>query len=406
MDTDIKEKSLKEQINEVIGNETNDNNSPQRPTIRYRPPSYQTPKHDAIDDAIFLAIEQFQQRGISYEGAIWLGYDFIKKYEEELDLKDNVTFDKDIYEPLDNSVWCPSAIKYTKEYLSKINCGEFECPEKPSNWNKWKFSYCAQKNKRQKMEDKFIALPTLTLLGDDTETAFFGVFDGHNGSEISSYCAAHFPRIVVNEKKNNNNVERLIKAFEIIDERINIRCTKESIRSGSTAICTLVTENDISLAWVGDSEGAVISSNGIKRITRLHIPSDPDEHTRIEKCGGIIIPIAGELRVCGVLNLTRALGDIQGKPMISSEPDTTSININEDKTNYMLMLASDGVWGSLSDKTLNQIILEFVSTKPVSEYKKLSTTIVEAARDAGTTDNLTCIIVFLKPLDDVWKMFN
>uniref|UniRef100_A0A0K0G2Q9 PPM-type phosphatase domain-containing protein n=1 Tax=Strongyloides venezuelensis TaxID=75913 RepID=A0A0K0G2Q9_STRVS len=404
MDADIKNKSLKEQLKELLGNETDDN-SPLRPNIRYRPPSYQTPKHDARSDAILIAIEQFQQKGISYENATLLGYDFIKKYEEELNLKDNVTFNKDIYEPLDNSMWCPTVIKYVKEYLLKVNSGEIDCPEEPSSWSEWQFSYCAQKNKRQKMEDKFVALPTLSLLNGDPKTAFFGVFDGHNGLEISTYCAAQFPKIIVDEKMENN-VERLKKAFEVIDERINIRCIKESIRSGTTAVCAIVTKNDISLAWVGDSEGGVVKSDGIKRITRLHIPSDPDEHVRVEECGGIIISIAGELRVCGVLNLTRALGDIQGKPMISSEPDTLSINMNDDKTNYMLMLASDGVWGCLPDDTLNQVIRDFISSKPVSEYKKLATTIVEAAKDGGTTDNLTCIIVFLKPLDEVWKMFG
>uniref|UniRef100_A0A0N4ZXA8 PPM-type phosphatase domain-containing protein n=1 Tax=Parastrongyloides trichosuri TaxID=131310 RepID=A0A0N4ZXA8_PARTI len=396
--------SLKDQIIKAVGSGNDDNGLP-KPVIRYRPTSYQTPKHDVKGDAILLAIEQFQQKGINYDGATWLSYDFVKRYKNELQINEDYIFKKEIYEPLDSSMWCSNVIKYVAEYLSKINSGEIDCPEKPTSWSQFKYSYCAQRNKRQKMEDKFIALPTLEILGGNENTAFFGVFDGHVGAEISSYCAAHFARIIV-DLKCENNVETLKKAFEIMDERINIRCTNESIRSGTTAVCAIVTRKKVSLAWVGDSEGAVIRKNGIERITRLHIPSDEEEQKRVEDCGGIVIPVGGELRVCGVLNLTRALGDLQGKPMISSLPDVTSFSIDEEMTNYMLMLASDGIWGSLSDKELNSIITKFISLKSITEYKNLSSVIVEAAKDAGASDNLTCVIVYLKPLEEVWKMFG
>lgn len=104
----------------------------------------------------------------------------------------------------------------------------------------------------------------------------------------------------------------------------------------------------------------------MERISKCHSPSDPvrffyclylwslngynnrvniclkDEARRVEEAGGCIMSVQGELRVNAVLNVTRSLGkkstsvvlgvfngclsgDVQGRPMIISVPDTTLV---------------------------------------------------------------------------------
>lgn len=52
----------------------------------------------------------------------------------------------------------------------------------------------------------------------------------------------------------------------------------------------------------------------------------------------------GVLRVNGVLNITRSLGEVNGKPMISSKPDCGMYELTD--SDYLMLLATDGVWDS------------------------------------------------------------
>lgn len=52
-----------------------------------------------------------------------------------------------------------------------------------------KYAVCEMQGWRRNMEDAYIAY--LSLPGYD-DIALFGVFDGHGGSEVSKFVAAHF----------------------------------------------------------------------------------------------------------------------------------------------------------------------------------------------------------------------
>lgn len=85
----------------------------------------------------------------------------------------------------------------------------------------------------------------------------------------------------------------------------------------------------------------------IQTLSRPHLPSDADEYRRVEESGGTIVNVGGDLRVNGVLNITRSLGDLAAKPMISSEPEFSTRPLADD--DYLLFVASDGVWDELSN---------------------------------------------------------
>lgn len=62
--------------------------------------------------------------------------------------------------------------------------------------------------------------------------AFFSVFDGHNGVEAAAYASTHiidclFEAINTFEDHEHTNADVLLKAFELVDERISFRCIKQ-----------------------------------------------------------------------------------------------------------------------------------------------------------------------------------
>ena len=81
-------------------------------------------------------------------------------------------------------------------------------------------------------------------------------------------------------------------------------------KSGTTAICVLITDKYILFSNCGDSRG-VLSGDGSKPllVTQDHKPSNPPELERIQNAGGSVMI----QRVNGSLAVSRALGDFEYK---------------------------------------------------------------------------------------------
>ncbi|MFH4981066.1 hypothetical protein AB6A40_007775 [Gnathostoma spinigerum] len=257
------------------------------------------------------------------------------------------------------------------------------------------------------MEDKAILLPSLAVVEPSkfknaAADSFFAVFDGHNGVDVATYASAHFPHCLL-ESYAENSTEAIMKsAFDALDKRIDVRCRHETCRSGSTAVCALLRNGrQLCIGWCGDSAVAILRAGSVVTLTTSHSPDVPEEASRVEEAGGCMIWIQGELRVNGVLNLTRSLGDIDGKPMISSVPDIICQDL--DGGEYLLMLACDGVWDAFSESEVYAHVEEFIENHKSDEYDRLASYIVSKAKNAGATDNLTLIVVFLRSPDELWS---
>ena len=130
-------------------------------------------------------------------------------------------------------------------------------------------------------------------------------------------------------------------------------------RSGSTAVCALVTPDTIYLANCGDSRGLIISKESVAVATYDHKPVNPKEKERIQNAGGSVMI----QRVNGSLAVSRALGDFEYKrvpnmgpfeQLISPEPEISQHpRAVEDE---FILLACDGVWDVMS----NEDVLQFV----------------------------------------------
>ncbi|KAM3724382.1 Protein phosphatase fem-2 [Dirofilaria immitis] len=380
-------------------------------TIRFRSPYLQTTKHDARGDAVALIVENLYQRGFPPWAAYTIAYSLVDIYANELNTTET-PFDESNYSAIDATVWCRQVIHYLNMYLKNLVNNSVPLPSTQPISDQLLYSYCAQKNRRSKMEDRAVLLPSLSIIepakGDCRDhDAFFAVFDGHNGVDCANYASSHFARCLIeNAQYALGQTENIMKnAFTELDKRLTARCKNEHIKGGTTAVCAFLrARRHLCVGWCGDSAVAVLRKDAVRTLSSAHSPDVPEEVRRIEEAGGMVVPIQGELRVNGILNLTRSLGDIDGRPMISPEPDILSFDL--DNSEYLLLLSCDGVWDSLSEQAVHSHVAQFVRTNSQENYGKLAEFIVDRARETGATDNLTLICVFLRPVEDLWKLFT
>ena len=257
------------------------------------------------------------------------------------------------------------------------------------------FSVCQfqNKNNRDYMEDRFCIL--VSFPHNEQNKSIFAIFDGHGGYQISNYLMNNFFSIFIkiSEKCNNTNYEKILeKTFSHCDDEI--KKIQGSQKMGSTAtILLIVKEMDqilgkqkvIYCANLGDSNCQLINKNGYKKITYEHRCSDEMEEKRIKKGNGSII----NGRVGGNISVTRSFGDYNMRDCgLISQPYINKVVFNDNEKNF-LVLATDGVWDFLNEEEL------FFSSINKDNSLDICKNIMEKAKNNGSTDNMTCIVIKL-----------
>ncbi|KAI3521387.1 hypothetical protein L1887_10850 [Cichorium endivia] len=308
--------------------------------------------------------------------------------------------------------------------------------------------------KRPEMEDAVVAVPQFMevpikmFVADhvidmvnpnlsDLTAHFFGVYDGHGGSQVANYCRDRLHLALEEELKTikqelikgtiNDTLQigwekAFTKCFQKVDDEVsgnvsnNIPEVSGDIPSepvapetvGSTAVVALICSSHIIIANCGDSRAVLYRGKEAMALSNDHKPNREDEYARIEAAGGKVIQWQGH-RVFGVLAMSRSIGDRYLKPWIIPEPEVTfTPRAREDEC---LILASDGLWDVMS----NEEACEVARKRILIWHKKNGGNTVEragpgadpaaqAAADylamlaiqKGSNDNVSVIVVDLK----------
>ena len=202
----------------------------------------------------------------------------------------------------------------------------------------------------------------------------FGVFDGINGDEVSTYLRQNLPNLFqrmvhFNPKRifpyhpPNTKLDKKVKGVETsietiflnlflkLDEDIKIM---KCLDVGATACVVYLTEEEDELqgykkkkkflycSFLGDVHCIVISKTKAKKLTKNHTIEDADERKRIENIGGVIY----DEKIYGQENLTRAFGMYNLKQYgISCIPETVKISLNP--SDKFVIIRMKGVFESL-----------------------------------------------------------
>ncbi|PIN22300.1 Serine/threonine protein phosphatase [Handroanthus impetiginosus] len=254
---------------------------------------------------------------------------------------------------------------------------------------------------RSEMEDAvmavphFMKIPIKMFIGDrgidgisqtlsHLTSHFFGVYDGHGGSQVANYCRDRVHLALEEEIKNvkeplvngsTKDVRQVqwenvfMSCFLKVDDEIGGNASRvvqernyersnympkpaapETV--GSTAVVAVVCSSHIIVANCGDSRAVLYRGKEAIPLSVDHKPNREDEYARIEASGGKVIPWNGH-RVFGVLAMSRSIGDRYFKPWIIPDPEVMFVpRAREDEC---LVLASDGLWDVLSNDEVCEV---------------------------------------------------
>ncbi|KAK6937223.1 PPM-type phosphatase-like domain [Dillenia turbinata] len=266
---------------------------------------------------------------------------------------------------------------------------------------------------RRSMEDEHIRIDDLSAhLGSPFKfpkpSAFYGVFDGHGGSEAAAYIRKNAMRIFfedVNFPKSSqlDNVflkeveDSLRRAFLLADVALAEDASVSS-SSGTTALTALVFGRLLMVANAGDCRAVLCRKGEAVDMSQDHRPVYPSERRRVEQLGGFVDD--GYLN--GILSVTRALGDWDMKfprgspsPLIA-EPEFQQVVLTED--DEFLIIGCDGIWDVMSSQHAVNIVRRGLRRHDNPEH--CARDLVMEALRLNTFDNLTVIIVCFTSFDN------
>lgn len=243
---------------------------------------------------------------------------------------------------------------------------------------KWdpKDIFCATASgRRRRNEDRVLALMS-------GERAAVAVLDGHGGETVVDFAARRLQQLLQEETMHTAEAYLGRIHAAVCDE-----LSDAAQMTGTTVTLALVSHTEIAVAWLGDSD-AVLCRRGYKGsygpedqivsklLTDTHDPGRADEQERIKALGGSIRELpasgrkfrpAGELRVWldgrRSLPLTRSLGDLAMRPLISGEPQMVQLS-RRTGDDLFVIVASDGVWDVLSPAYACRVAISACSEHP------------------------------------------
>nr|CAD1834872.1 unnamed protein product [Ananas comosus var. bracteatus] len=285
------------------------------------------------------------------------------------------------------TLW-PSSFTDSSNYFPTLSWGSF-----------------ATCGRRETMEDTHFMLPQMC---DKKDVHAFGIFDGHRGAAAAEFSVRALPAFLQNSDHTCSPVEALTEAFvktdmafrdELLLHRKSKKIIQKDWHPGCTAVTALIVRNKLFVANAGDCRTILSRAGKPFAMSKDHVASCPDERARVVNDGIEVKWQVDTWRVGpAALQVTRSIGDDDLKPAVTARPEITETSLSAD--DEFLVMASDGLWDVLSNEDVLSIIKDTVK-EPGMCSKRLAT---EAA-ERGSKDNITVIVVFLRPVSTAERIY-
>jgi protein phosphatase len=241
-------------------------------------------------------------------------------------------------------------------------------------------------------------------LGYDSRYGIYIVCDGMGGQaagEVASKMAVDtvltyfrqaaragmFPAVGTPANGVSQRANALGSAIQLANEAIYEAATKHRAQSGmgSTIVAALVDKNFFSIGNAGDSRIYLIRNGEIQQITH-------DHSLVMEQVRRGLLTLA-EAQASEMQNIIiRALG-----PEEKVQPDLDDMMA---MPNDVLLLCSDGLIRHVSDDSILEIVQGTLSLSLTCDR------LIEAARDGGGSDNITCMLLRFEDLPWYKRLFR
>ena len=310
-------------------------------------------------------------------------------------------------------------------------------------------------------EDKIIVInqikkPASSKMKTWPKISYFGIFDGHGGEGCSEFLKNNLLNYLIDNKNFPFDIKTgLTESFEKAEEEFfKLKCSgdiEHCDKSGSCALVSILFDNKIYIANLGDSRAIMSMNSGtkVKQLTNDHKPDNPKEFERVIKNGSKIyiddnddphrdpskltfIKDKAELERAKSNNksneemifrvypsdlaVTKSIGDIKAKKKefggkqgsIINKPDIFIHDINS--TDDFLVMGCDGIFDDLSNQEVSDaawFVFKNLSKEKNYDIHELSQDacdiIMKFALEKQTSDNLSCIVIGFEGLEKFLK---
>jgi len=247
-----------------------------------------------------------------------------------------------------------------------------------------------------KGEDRVFSLGA-SIGGEDVH--FVGVADGHGGLAAAEFCSKWALSHVVTEAAGDPSAGSLQKACTRAFHRLNEEVQKSLGTAGTTLTVVAINEvrGELTIAHVGDSDAVLIADLTHTILCKPHrLDDSQSERDRVTSQGLTIaqgmngqgLP-RGPLRAWpGGLAVARSIGDADC-PAAWAEPSVSSLTYGTARA-CALIVASDGVWDSLSPRKVASVVRRSKSPMDAAEH-----VVSKSGQAKGVKDDTTCIVAWL-----------
>lgn len=259
--------------------------------------------------------------------------------------------------------------------------------------------------RREAMEDTHFILPHVF---NEKDVYAFGIFDGHRGAAAAEFSSRAVPAVLQTLGFTGSPANALVEAFlrtdtafrkELASYRKSNRCIQKDWHPGCTAIAAIVSGNKLFVANSGDCRAILCRAGNPIALSKDHVASCLQERERVIRQGGQVHWQVDTWRVgLPALQVTRSIGDDDLKPAVTAEPEITENTLHAE--DEFLVMASDGLWDVMSSLDVINIIKDTVKEAGMCS-KRLATEAVER----GSKDNITVIVVFLRPVSTAERIY-
>ena len=288
--------------------------------------------------------------------------------------------------------------------------------------------------------------------------SYFAIFDGHGGEECSEFLKNNYMNYLIENANFPFDIKlSMIESFQKIeDDFFKLKCKdnlEDSDKSGSCALVSVIFDNKIYIANIGDSR-AIMSIGGGTKVRQLTADQKPDnikEFERALKNGSKIYlddnddPDRDESKIEFIkdkaelekmkeikenskeekifrvypsdLAVMRTIGDIKAKKKEFGGIPGTIINIPEvyifdiNSSDDFIVMGCDGIFDDLSNQEIVNAawtVFKHRATEKNYDIHELTQEacdlVIKFGLEKQTTDNLSCIIIGLEGLEKFLKM--
>uniref|UniRef100_A0A7N4NSQ4 Protein phosphatase, Mg2+/Mn2+ dependent 1F n=1 Tax=Sarcophilus harrisii TaxID=9305 RepID=A0A7N4NSQ4_SARHA len=229
-------------------------------------------------------------------------------------------------------------------------------------------------------QDRIVSLCLCLFPQDQVDRAYFAVFDGHGGVDAASYAAVHLHvNVARHPEVTRDPAAALRAAFKQTDEMFLRKARREvRLHSGTTGVCAFLVGRTIHVAWLGDSQVLLVQQGRALVLMEPHKPERQGPWPSVEQTGPW---------------LSHPAGDAFQKPYVCSEADVASHELSGAED--YLLLACDGFFDSVPPEEVAGLVRGLLLQNP-GGAPRIAEELVAAARERGSRDNITVLVVFLR----------